>query len=123
MISIVYEKDLYKDRVSMAMGEVSADASDVHYPKYRKNMAPIIKIDYNGSSLAGAGISVSMAEIEPLPPTAPPVADGETVTKLVPGVGGGLKLEFEVQGEGPVNVYSDPRAIENFNEMKKIGQR
>lgn len=118
IITMVNENDFIKDRVSMAMGEITAQAADVHFPKEYSGKAPIISISYNGN-LATASVSVKMADISPLPTIAPPVADGETVTKLVPGPGGGLKLEFEVQGSGPVNVYSDPRCIEKFENMLK----
>lgn len=117
MISITYEKDFVKDRVGVAMSEVTASPTDVYFPKEMSGKAPFIDISYDGKNAATASISVRMADVDPLPTIAPPVAAGETFTKLVPGNSGGLKLEFEVQGEGPVNVYSDPRCIDNFNKM------
>lgn len=118
VISMVSEGDFNKDRVSVAMTEICANAADVHFPKEYSGKAPLISISYNGN-LATASITVQMADVNPLPTIAPPVANGETITKLVPGAGGGLKLDFEVQGEGPVNVYSDPRCIEKFENMLK----
>lgn len=116
-INIMYEKNFVKDRVSVAMTEVTASATDLYFPKWKKNKAPIIEFFYDGSSLATAAISLKMDEIEPLPTCPPPAKVGETITSLVPGAGGGLKLEFAVQGTGPVNVYSDPRCVEKYNAM------
>ncbi|PXF49306.1 hypothetical protein BWQ96_00880 [Gracilariopsis chorda] len=103
-IKIVYENDYLKDRVSVAMTEVTASFSDVYYPKEMKNKAPVIDISYNGN-LATASVSVSMEHIEGLPTLPPPPkAEGDTITSLVPGAGGGLKLQFDVAGAGPANV-------------------
>ncbi|KAI0563970.1 hypothetical protein FGB62_32g237 [Gracilaria domingensis] len=103
-IKIVFENDYLVDRVSVAMTEVTASAIDLYYPKETKNKAPIIDISYNGS-LATASVSVSLEYIEG-PPTLPPPpkAEGDTITSLVAGPGGGLKLEFEAAGQGQVNI-------------------
>ncbi len=115
-IIIQYDKSKPRDdKVGVAMFEVTAAASDLYFPADYSGMAPFIDIQYNGN-LATAKVGVSMQKVENLPTIAPPVAKGETVTKLVPGNSGGLKLEFEVEGEGAVNVYSDPRCVENFTQ-------
>lgn len=116
MIDIVYEKDSVKDRVGVSMQAVESSATDVYYPKYMKNKAPMIEIMYTGS-LATSGVRLSMADVKGLPTLPPPAKPGETVTVLTPGGGGGLKLDFSVQGEGPVNVYSDPRCSETYDTM------
>ncbi|CAN8074874.1 unnamed protein product [Agarophyton chilense] len=103
-ISIVYENDYLKDNVSMGMTEVNASASDVYYPKEMKNKAPVIDISYNGA-LSYASVTVSMKLIEGPPTLAPPPkAEGDTIASLVPGSGGGLKLQFEALGEGTVDI-------------------
>lgn len=101
-ISIIDERAFAKDKVGVSMQEVTASAVDVHFPKQTKNKAPIITVDYSGN-LATASVSVAMKEIEPLPTPAAPVAKGETVTTLVAGRGGGLRLQFDVEGEGPAS--------------------
>lgn len=106
-ISIVDERDFRMDKVGVSMEEVTASPVDVHYPKETKNKAPVITLDYNGN-LATASLSMVMKEIEPLPSSIGPVKNGETVTKLLPGRGGGLKLEFDVQGEGPTAFLTGP---------------
>lgn len=103
-ITMVYEKSFEKDRVCMAMTEVTASATDVYYPKEMKNKAPIIDVSYNGSSLAGASISVRMGDIEGLPTLPPPATVGDSVTTLVPGRGGGLKLEITVEGDDSIKI-------------------
>ena len=105
-----------KHRVGVAMREVTASPADLYFPKEMKGKAPVINIFYSGN-LSTASVTVAMKDIEGLPPLVSPQPDGETVTSLVPGPGGGLKLDFAVQGQGPVNVYSDPRCIENFEKM------
>lgn len=102
-ITMVYEKSFEKDRVSMAMTEVTASATDVYYPKQMKNKAPIIDISYNGS-LVGASVSVRMGDIEGLPTMPSPANVGDPVTALVPGRGGGLKLEISVEGDDSIKI-------------------
>lgn len=102
-LDIVHTKDCIEDRVYLAMKEVTASATDLYYPKHRKNKAPVIEIQYYGS-LAAASVSVSMPVIEPLPTIPPPPRVGDAVTTLVPGSGGGLKLNYQVLGEGPINI-------------------
>lgn len=114
-IIIQYDKSKPRDdKVGVAMFEVTAEASDLYFPADYSGMAPFIDIQYDGSNLATAKVGVSMQKVEGLPTLTAPVPNGETITKLVAGNSGGLKLEFEVAGEGPVNVNSDPRCIENF---------
>lgn len=103
-IKLVYEKDFAKDRVYMSMTEVTASPTDVYFPKEMKGKAPIIEISYNGSSLAGASVSVRLDDITGPPTLPPPPKKGDAVTTLEPGRGGGLKLSYTVEGEGPVNI-------------------
>lgn len=116
-LSFVCERDFYKDRVSMAMTEVKAKCTDVYFPKETEGKAPIIDISYNGV-LTGASISVKLDDVTPLPATAPLVPAGVPAASLVPGSGGGLKLEYIVDGQ-EVSAYSDPRCIDNFSAMVK----
>eukprot|EP00178_Gracilaria_changii_P000592 TRINITY_DN1073_c0_g1_i1.p1 TRINITY_DN1073_c0_g1~~TRINITY_DN1073_c0_g1_i1.p1 ORF type:complete len:266 (-),score=51.72 TRINITY_DN1073_c0_g1_i1:3108-3905(-) len=103
-IKIVFENDYLLDSVSVAMTEVTASATDLYYPKETKNKAPVIDVSYNGS-LAMASVSVSLKLIEGLPTLPPPPkAEGDIITSLVPGSGGGLKLQFEAAGQGEMNV-------------------
>lgn len=104
MINMVNEKDFVKDRVYLSMREVTASATDLYFPKETKNKAPIIEISYNGSSLNGASIKLSLDYVDNLPTLAPPPKSGEARASLVPGRGGGLKLEYSVAGEGVVNI-------------------
>lgn len=103
-INIVYEKSFAKDRVYMAMTEVTASATDVYFPKEMKNKAPIIDISYNGSSLAGASVSVRMDDIGGLPTLPNPSQVGESKTSLVPGRGGGLRVEITVEGDESIKI-------------------
>eukprot|EP00172_Hildenbrandia_rubra_P000780 Plantae.Rhodophyta-Hildenbrandia_rubra.ctg14368.p1 GENE.Plantae.Rhodophyta-Hildenbrandia_rubra.ctg14368~~Plantae.Rhodophyta-Hildenbrandia_rubra.ctg14368.p1 ORF type:complete len:288 (-),score=78.62 Plantae.Rhodophyta-Hildenbrandia_rubra.ctg14368:896-1759(-) len=123
MIEMVSVGDYRSDRVGMRMGEVEASAVDVWISKERKNMAPFIEIEYGGGGLGVAGVRVSMKEVQGLPTLAPPGKQGDTVTTLTPGSGGGFKLDFSVQGQGPVNVYSDPRCVENFEKMFRKSEK
>ena len=102
-IQITYEKNFYKDRVSLAMTEVTASPTDVYYPKEMKNKAPMIDISYNGN-LATAYVSVKLDDVDGLPTLPPPPKKGEAVTTLSPGPGGGLKLSYAVAGSGTVNI-------------------
>lgn len=114
-ISMVSERDFFKDRVSLAMTPVTAKCTDLYFPREMEGKAPIIDIFYNGS-VASASISVKLDDVEPLPASAPPVPAGSPSTQLVRGAGGGLKLEFAVDGE-TVSAYSDPRCTENYEKM------
>lgn len=103
-IKIEYYNDYLRDNISMAMTEVSASFTDLYFPKDMKNRAPVIDVCYHGS-LAHASVTLTMKPIfgpPTLPP--PPKQAGDIITKLVPGVGGGLKLEFDVAGEQTTNV-------------------
>lgn len=115
--SFVSEGDFYKDRVSMAMTEVTAKASEVYFPKEMSGKAPIIDIFYAGTPTT-ASISVSMQDIEPLPALPAPPKAGEPTTAMVTGPGGGLKLEYVVDGDN-IDVYSDPRCVDNYDAMFK----
>jgi len=95
-IEIVYEKNAVKDRVGVSMQEVAYNGTENYFPKEYSGMAPFIDIQYTGN-LATAKVGVRMDMVSPLPSPAPPVAKGETVTTLVPGSGGGLKLDFTTQ--------------------------
>lgn len=103
-IRMVYEKNFAKDRVYMAMTEVTASPTDVYFPKEMKNKAPIIEISYNGSSLGGASISVCLGAVDGLPTLPPTPKMGDAVTTLVPGRGGGLKLHYAVEGDASVSI-------------------
>lgn len=116
-ISMVCERDFFKDRVSLAMTPVSAKCTDVYFPRETEGKAPIIDIFYNGS-VASASVSVKLDDVEPLPATAAPVPAGNASAQLVPGAGGGLKLEYVADGE-TVSAYSDPRCTETFEKMCK----
>lgn len=96
-ININYEKNFLRDRVSLAMTEVTASATDVYFPKDTKGKAPIIEIFYNGR-IGSAGVSVKFDHVEGLPTLPPPASAGQAVTTLVPGPGGGLKLNYAVDG-------------------------
>lgn len=91
------------DRVSMSMQEVTARASDRFFPKSEQYIGPVISIKYNGS-LATASVKLEMKEIEGLPTLPPPARPGQAVTKLVPGAGGGLKLTYEIEGQGQIKL-------------------
>lgn len=94
-ISIRYNKDRF-DRVGVAMTEVSASYTDLHFPKETKNKAPFIQIFYP-NSLSAASVGVSLETVDPLPTLPVPRKAGQLVTNLVPGSGGGLKLSFETE--------------------------
>jgi hypothetical protein len=114
-ISLVCERNFFKDRVSVAMTEVTAKCTDVYFPKERSGKAPFIDIFYTGVK-ATASISVKLDDVVPLPATAPLVPAGIPTANLVKGSGGGLKLEYIVDGQA-VSAYSDPRCIDNFKAM------
>lgn len=95
-IDIVYGDDPKYHKVGVSMQEVSYNGTEAYFPKEYSGMAPFIDIDYNGN-LATAKVGVRMDMVNPLPSIPPPVAKGDTVTKLVPGAGGGLKLDFTTQ--------------------------
>lgn len=97
-IKMSCENDLKKDFISVAMTPVEARATDIYFPKERAGKAPVIKIFYTGS-LATASVSVSMEDIDPVPSITLPVPKGEATASLVEGPGGGLKLNFSVDGE------------------------
>lgn len=102
-IRIVYEKSFENDYVSMAMKEVKPSPIDVYFPKNLKGKAPIIEMFYNGS-MKSAYVSVRFDAVEGLPTLPPPPKQGEAVSKLVPGRGGGLRLKYLVEGEGELNI-------------------
>lgn len=97
-IKMQYNNDPKTDFISMAMTRVTAKASDRFFPKERAGKAPVIKIFYTGS-LSTASVSVAMEDIEPFPGFTPPAPKGEATASLVEGSGGGLKLDFTVDGE------------------------
>lgn len=87
------------DRVSMAMLPVVASPTDVYFPKEVKNKAPFIEIFYP-NSIATASVRLTLETVDPLPSTAPPPRGEETIVAMLPGSGGGLKLNFNTpQGE------------------------
>lgn len=102
-ILIQYEDNFCIDRVGVAMTEVTASATDVYFPKETKGKAPMIDVSYNGS-LNTASVQVSMKDVEGLPTLPPPAKQGEAVTVLTPGAGGGLKLEYSVLGLGAIDL-------------------
>eukprot|EP00177_Eucheuma_denticulatum_P007965 GFKZ01014507.1.p2 GENE.GFKZ01014507.1~~GFKZ01014507.1.p2 ORF type:complete len:272 (-),score=47.82 GFKZ01014507.1:1632-2447(-) len=91
------------DKVGVAMTGVTATASEVYFPRESQGKAPVIEIFYNGT-MASAYVKMSMQDIDGLPTLPPPPKEGDAVTKLVPGRGGGLKLEFSVEGTGDINI-------------------
>lgn len=97
------EVDYRKNRVGVSMQPVTASANDLYYPKQTKNIAPVINVSYTGA-LATSSVSLAMLEIDGLPTLPPPARPGEIVTTLVPGSGSGLKLKYEVSGEGEIEL-------------------
>lgn len=102
-INMTYAKDFFKDRVSLAMTEVTASPADVYFPKEMKNKAPMIDINYTGN-LSTSSVTVCLAPVDGLPTLPPPAKTGDAVTSLVSGPGGGLKLSYDVVGEGNINI-------------------
>lgn len=102
-IDIVYGGTFETDKVAVAMTEVTATPTDLYFPKETKGKAPVIQMFYNGS-LSSAYIKMSLDYIDGLPTLPPPPKKGDAVTKLVPGSGGGLKLEYAVEGTGGINI-------------------
>ena len=116
-IVLLNDKDSEKRRVSVAMAEVTAHFSERFFSKEISGKAPIIDIQYSPRYPFSGSVSIKFASVQGPPTLVGPQAPGETVTKMVQGSGGGLKLEFAVEGEGPVNVYRDPRCVENYQKM------
>lgn len=92
------------DRVGIVMEEVTASATDVYYRKEIKNKAPIIDIQYSPRYPNSGSISLKFDTVEGPPTLPPPQLEGEAVTELVSGSGGGLKLQFSVKGGGSINI-------------------
>lgn len=97
-IFIEYNKS-NQDRVGVAMTPVTASPADVHYPKERKNKAPIINIYYPGS-LASAHVQVSFEEVVPTTDMIKLPTKANVITSLKEGSGGGLKLDISIAGGG-----------------------
>jgi hypothetical protein len=93
-ISMICERNFYTDRVAMAMTEVNAKASDLHFPKWYAGKAPVIDIFYGGGGGGTSGVSVAMEDIQALPAYVAPTRPGLPDVSLVTGRGGGLKLDI-----------------------------
>jgi hypothetical protein len=94
-ISLVCQRNVFTDRVSVAMTEVTAKATDVHFPKWYSGKAPVINIFYG--SAATSGVSVSMDDIQAIPAYVAPSRPGLPDVALVAGTGGGLKINITPQ--------------------------